>query len=69
MGKWVFQQRSEDDAGWMARRLAQLTRRQLEAAVAAGQYARPEDAAYLVEALDRRRGAIVKRYLKGDEGG
>ena len=64
----AFQQMNEDDARWMARRLAQLTRRQLEAAVAAGQYARSEDVAYLVEALDRRRGAIVERYLKGDEG-
>ena len=62
----AFGELTEDDARWMARRMARLSRAQIEAAVAAGRYSDPADAAYLAETLDRRRHAIVRRYL--DEG-
>ena len=59
----AFQEMNEDDARWMAGRMARLTRVQVEAAVSAGQYRSAEDAAYLVETLEQRRAAIVRRYL------
>jgi hypothetical protein len=59
----AFQEMNEDDARWMAGRIARLTRVQVEAAVSAGQYHDPADAAYLVETLERRRAIIVERYL------
>jgi hypothetical protein len=58
----AFLEMNDDDARWIARRMARLSRAHLEAAVSAGQYQRPEDAAYLVEALEQRRWAIVRRY-------
>ena len=64
----AFSQMNRDDARWMARRLARLSPAQIEAAVSAGQYSRPEDTAYLVETLQQRRDTIVRHYLKGDEG-
>ena len=63
----AFLQMNEDDARWIARRLARLSRQQIEAAVSAGQYSDSDDAAYLIETLDQRRMAIVRHYLKGDE--
>jgi len=60
----AFLEMDDEDARWMARRMARLSRAQLEAAVSAGRYQRPEDAAYLVEALDQRRWAIVRRYAE-----
>lgn len=63
----AFQEMDRDDAQWLARRMARLSRTQIEAAVAAGQYANPKDAAYLAEILDRRRLAIVTRYLDDEE--
>lgn len=58
----AFDAMTDEDAAWMADRLAQLTRPQLEAAVAAAQYSRPEDAAWVVEVLDARRRAITAAY-------
>lgn len=58
----AFLEMDDEDARWIARRMARLSRAHLEAAVAAGRYQRPEDAAYLVETLERRRQAIVRRY-------
>jgi len=60
----AFLEMDDEDARWLARRMAQLSRAHLEAAVSAGQYQRPEDAAYLGEALDQRRWAIVRRYAE-----
>lgn len=51
------------DARWIARRMAALSREQVAAAVSAGRYTDPDDAAYLIDALDQRRQAIVTRYL------
>jgi hypothetical protein len=50
----------------MARRMNRLSRAQIEAAVSAGRYSNPEDAAYLVEVLEQRRDAIVKHYIGAD---
>lgn len=59
----AFEQMNEDDARWMARRMAQLSRTHIEAAVSAGQYTRADDAAYLTDVLEARRQAIVEDYL------
>ncbi len=59
----AFQEMNDDDARWMARRLARLSRAQIEAAVSAARYGHPPDAAYLTEVLDQRRLAIVRHYL------
>jgi len=63
----AFQQMDARDARWMARRLREFSVAQLAAAVAAGQYHDPVDAAYLVDLLDRRRQAIIARYLDDGE--
>lgn len=60
----AFKAMTKEDAGWMAARMARLTREQIAAAVSAGQYARPEDAAYLVETLLARRDAVVAPYVE-----
>ena len=59
----AFKEMDADDARWMARRMARLSRPQIEAAVSAGEYSNPTDAAYLVETLEARRSAIVHHYL------
>ena len=46
--------------------MSRPSRPQIASAVSAGQYSDPEDAAYLVEMLDKRRAAIIQRYV-GDE--
>jgi len=63
----AFQEMNRDDARWLTRRMARLSRTQIEAAVAAGHYSNPKDAAYLAETLDRRRQAIIERYLDDEE--
>jgi len=62
----AFEEINTDDARWMAARLARLSRAQIEAAVLAGCYSDPADAAYLTEALESRRDVIVRHYL-GEE--
>jgi len=62
----AFEEMNDDDARWMARRLTGVSRAQIAAAVSAGQYSNPEDAAYLVEVLEQRRAAIVRHYLGGE---
>lgn len=59
----AFQEMNDDDARWMARRLSRLSSAQLEAAVSAGRYRDPNDAAYLVRMLEARRASIVRHYL------
>jgi hypothetical protein len=62
----AFEEINEQDAQWMAARLARLSRAQIEAAVAAGRYSDPADAAYLTDALESRRMAIVQEYLEDE---
>lgn len=62
----AFQAMTDDDAEWMARRMSRLSRAQIAAAVSAAQYSNPRDAEYLVEVLERRRDAIVRRYVDED---
>ena len=64
----AFKEMNKDDTRWMARRMARLSRAQIEAAVSAGRYRDPADAAYLVEMLERRRNAIIQRYRKKNRG-
>jgi hypothetical protein len=63
----AFEEMNDTDAEWMARRMARLSRAQIEAAVAAGRYSNPADAAYLADMLERRREAIVRAYLEEDD--
>ena len=59
----AFEEMNDDDARWISRRLARLSRAQIEAAVAAGRYSRASDAAYLADMLEQRRMAIIRHYL------
>jgi hypothetical protein len=59
----AFDEMNQDDARWMAGRMARVSHEQIAAAVSAGQYSRPEDAAYLADALEHRRQVIIKHYL------
>ncbi|MBI3087521.1 MAG: hypothetical protein HYY91_01330 [Candidatus Omnitrophica bacterium] len=58
----AFEELTGAEARWMAARLARLSHEQLAAAVAAGQYHDPQDAARIVEVLEARRNAIVEVY-------
>jgi len=60
----AFKEMHDDDARWMARRMARLSTAQVEAAVSAGRYSHPGDAAYLVATLEERREAIIRQYLE-----
>ncbi len=60
----AFKEMNQEDARWIARRLHQLLRPQIEAAVSAGQYSAAGEAAYLTDVLDARRRAIVDHYLR-----
>ncbi len=63
----AFKEMTRDDGRWMARRLARLSQPQIQAAVAAGQYRKSADAAYLADLLEQRRLSIIDYYLeKGD---
>lgn len=62
----AFEEMNEDDAKWISRRMARLSAEQLEAAVSAGRYSDPADAAYLVDVLAKRRDAILREYLEDD---
>lgn len=62
----AFDQMTGDDARWMARRISALSSVQLAAAVAAGQYQRPEDADALIAIL-RGRQAVIRRSYLGEE--
>ncbi len=63
----AFDAMDAEDARWIARRMAALSREQIAAAVSAGRYSHPEDAVYLVNALDQRRRLIVARYLNEEQ--
>jgi hypothetical protein len=64
----AFKEMDDEDARWIARRIRALSHAQIEAAVAAGQYSDPADAAYLVETLERRRRLIAEHYLEDELG-
>lgn len=63
----AFNAMTEADGRWIARRMARLSRAQIEAAVGAGRYADPADGGYLVDVLDQRRKAIIEEYLDEDD--
>jgi len=63
----AFNEMNEDDASWIAARMAALSQDQIGAAVSAGQYSNSADAAYLVEVLEQRRRVIVAHYLEEDD--
>jgi hypothetical protein len=63
----AFDEMNDDDARWLARRMARLSVDQIAAAVSAGQYHDPADAAYLTDTLVQRRDAIVRHYAKEEE--
>ena len=63
----AFNEMNQQDARWMARRMSRFSRAQLEAAVSAGRYRDPADAARLVETLESRRQAIILPYMEDDD--
>ena len=62
----AFEEMNDEDARWMAVRIARLSRAHLEAAVAAGQYSNPADAARVLEVLEARRQTIIRHYGEED---
>ena len=58
----AFSAMDDEDARWIARRMERLSRKQIEAAVEAGQYSRPEDASYLARTLLERRDLITHAF-------
>ncbi len=58
----AFEEMNDDDARWIVKHMAQLSRAQLGAAVSAGQYSNPEDAARIIEILEARRKTIMAQY-------
>lgn len=58
----AFDRMTEDDARWMARRIAALSPAVLEAIVAEARFSRPEDAAYVLDVLVRRRARILEAW-------
>ncbi|MBI4353951.1 MAG: hypothetical protein HY595_01820 [Candidatus Omnitrophica bacterium] len=58
----AFEEMNDDDARWIVRRMSRLSRAQLGAAVSAGQYSNPSDAARIIEVLEARRKTIMERY-------
>ena len=61
----AFDQMTEDEARWMAWRIATLTTEQLTAAVAAAQYSHADDVAVLVRVLQQRQAIVRDTYLQG----
>ena len=62
----AFDAMTEADGRWIARRIAKLSRAQIDSAVSAGHYADPADAVYLAETLEQRRQAIIEEYLNDE---
>ena len=63
----AFSEMNEQDAKWIAARMARLSKEQIAAAVSAGQYSHPEDAAHLTDTLIQRRDAIVRHYREDED--
>jgi len=58
----AFSRMTDQDASWMARKLAAFTHRQLEAAVDAAQFTMPSDGRYILETLLARRETILQTW-------
>jgi len=58
----AFDEMSEEDARWMARKIAGFTDEKIQAVVRAAKYTRREDEAYIVQTLIRRRDIILQTY-------
>jgi hypothetical protein len=58
----AFEQMNDEDGRWIAGRIGRLSRAHLEAAVSAGQYSNPADAARILEVLEARRRSIIEQY-------
>lgn len=68
-GRWepnypntAFEEITDEDARWMASKIAQFTDEKIRAAVEAAQYSRKEDEDYIVDILIKRRDIILKTY-------
>jgi len=62
----AFRLMTEDDAAWMARKIAALTGPQLEAIVDQAQFTKPQDSQYVLETLLARREAILQTWLPSE---
>ncbi|HUW83394.1 MAG TPA: hypothetical protein VMZ31_11415 [Phycisphaerae bacterium] len=63
----AFRHMTEDDAAWMARKIAALTGPQLEAIVNEAQFSHPQDSQYVLETLLARREVILQAWLPGED--
>ncbi len=59
----AFLRMSERDGAWMARKMARITRADIEAAVREGQLTEPSWEAWLVDTLEARLRKVLERYL------
>ena len=58
----AFEEMTDEDARWMASKIAGFTDEKIRAAVEAGEYSRQEDEDYIVDILIKRRDIILKTY-------
>ena len=59
----AFRHMTENDAAWMARKIAALSGPQLEAIVDEARFAEPQDSQYVLETLLTRRQAVLRTWL------
>jgi hypothetical protein len=62
MPNMAFQDMTEADGRWMARKIAEFTPAQIAAAIRAGEYSCPEDRDYLLATLLARRARIEEQF-------
>jgi len=65
----AFEDRTEEDSRWMARKIAGFTDEKIRAVVGTAQYSRSEDADYIARILAERRDIIVETYLGSEAEG
>ena len=62
----AYEDMDERDAEWAAAIIGQFSDEMIEAIVGLARFSRPEDAAYIADALETRRDTIVRTYLEED---
>ena len=54
---------TENDAAWMARKIAAISGPQLESIVDEARFSKPQDSQYVLETLLARRQAVLRAWL------
>jgi hypothetical protein len=63
----AFRHMTENDAAWMARKIAAISGPQLEAIVNEARFTDPQDSQYVLETLLARRRAVLQAWLPGED--